>query len=153
RRPERQRHHRLSGDRCDRPRLQLPDLSGERGRNGAVRPAAVLLPARERVPDHAARRLEALHPAMRGHRKMNRRGPRAFFGPESSAGQAIVMVAIVFMTLMFAVGLALDAGQLFSAKRTQQEAADAGAFAGAVVLYQGGTVLQATAAAIADAAK
>ncbi|HTJ60582.1 MAG TPA: pilus assembly protein TadG-related protein [Candidatus Saccharimonadales bacterium] len=84
---------------------------------------------------------------------MNRRGPRAFFGPESSAGQAIVMVAIVFMTLMFAVGLALDAGQLFSAKRTQQEAADAGAFAGAVVLYQGGTVLQATAAAIADAAK
>jgi hypothetical protein len=57
------------------------------------------------------------------------------------------------MTLMFAVGLALDAGQLFSAKRTQQEAADAGAFAGAVVLFQQGTVLQATAAAIADAAK
>ena len=84
---------------------------------------------------------------------MNSRGPRAFFGPESSGGQAIVMVAIVFMTLMFAVGLALDAGQLFSAKRTQQEAADAGAFAGAVVLYQNGTVLQATAAAIADAAK
>ncbi|HTH71030.1 MAG TPA: pilus assembly protein TadG-related protein [Candidatus Saccharimonadales bacterium] len=84
---------------------------------------------------------------------MNSRGLRAFFGPESSGGQAIVMVAIVFMTLMFAVGLALDAGQLFSAKRTQQEAADAGAFAGAVVLYQHGTVLQATAAAIADAAK
>ena len=84
---------------------------------------------------------------------MNSRGPRSFFGPEGSAGQAIVMVAIVFMTLMFAVGLAIDAGQLFSAKRTQQEAADAGAFAGAVVLYQGGTVMQATAAAIADAAK
>ncbi|HEY8757254.1 MAG TPA: pilus assembly protein TadG-related protein, partial [Candidatus Limnocylindria bacterium] len=81
------------------------------------------------------------------------KGPRSFFGPESSGGQAIVMVAIVFMTLMFAVGLALDAGQLFSAKRTQQEAADAGAFAGAVVLYQGGTVLQATQAAINDAAK
>jgi len=84
---------------------------------------------------------------------MNSRGLRSFFGPESSGGQAIVMVAIVFMTLMFAVGLALDAGQLFSAKRTQQEAADAGAFAGAVVLYQNGTVMQATAAAIADAAK
>jgi len=84
---------------------------------------------------------------------MNSRGLRSFFGPEGSSGQAIVMVAIVFMTLMFAVGLALDAGQLFSAKRTQQEAADAGAFAGAVVLYQNGTVLQATAAAIADAAK
>jgi hypothetical protein len=54
---------------------------------------------------------------------------------------------------MFAVGLAVDAGQLFSAKRTMQEAADAGAFAGAVVLYQHGTVLQATAAAIADATK
>ncbi|HEY8830733.1 MAG TPA: pilus assembly protein TadG-related protein, partial [Candidatus Limnocylindria bacterium] len=84
---------------------------------------------------------------------MNSRGLRSFFGPEGSGGQAIVMVAIVFMTLMFAVGLALDAGQLFSAKRTQQEAADAGAFAGAVVLFQGGTVLQATQAAIDDAAK
>jgi Flp pilus assembly protein TadG len=84
---------------------------------------------------------------------MRIKGPRSFFGPEGSGGQAIVMVAIVFMTLMFAVGLALDAGQLFAAKRTQQEAADAGAFAGAVVLYQNGTVLQATAAAIADAAK
>ncbi|HEV2010035.1 MAG TPA: pilus assembly protein TadG-related protein [Candidatus Limnocylindria bacterium] len=76
---------------------------------------------------------------------------RRFFGPEAEGGQAIVMVAIVFMALLFAVGLAVDAGQLFAAKRTQQEAADAAAFAGAVVLYQGGTVLQATAAAIADA--
>ena len=72
-------------------------------------------------------------------------------GREGEAGQAIVMVAIVFMALLFAVGLAVDAGQLFAAKRAQQEAADAAAFAGAVVLYQGGTVLQATAAAIADA--
>ena len=75
----------------------------------------------------------------------------AFFGRGSVGGQAIVMVAIMFMALMFAVGLAIDAGQLFASKRAQQEAADAGAFAGAVVLYQGGTVLQATAAAIADA--
>ena len=78
---------------------------------------------------------------------------RGFFGPDAGGGQAIVMVAIVFMAVMFAVGLAIDAGQLFAAKRAQQEAADAGAFAGAVVLYQGGTVLQATAAAIADATK
>jgi Flp pilus assembly protein TadG len=77
----------------------------------------------------------------------------AFFGPQGTGGQAVVLVAIVFMALMFAVGLAIDAGQLFSAKRTMQEAADAGAFAGAVVLYERGTVLQATAAAIADAAK
>jgi Flp pilus assembly protein TadG len=75
-----------------------------------------------------------------------------FFGREGDGGQALVMIAIVFMALMFAVGLAVDAGQLFASKRTQQEAADAAAFAGAVVLYQGGTVLQATAAAITDAA-
>jgi Flp pilus assembly protein TadG len=77
---------------------------------------------------------------------------RKFFGPDSEGGQAIVMVAIVFMALLFVVGLAIDSGTLFAAKRTQQEAADAAAFAGAVVLYQGGTVLQATTAAIADAA-
>lgn len=77
---------------------------------------------------------------------------RGFFGRDSGGGQAIVMVAIVFMALLFAVGLAVDAGQLFAAKRAQQEAADAAAFAGAVVLYQGGSVAQATAAAIADAA-
>jgi Flp pilus assembly protein TadG len=76
---------------------------------------------------------------------------RPFFGPDAEGGQAIVMIAIVFMALLFAVGLSIDAGQLFAAKRTQQEAADAAAFAGAVVLYQGGTVLQATTAAITDA--
>jgi hypothetical protein len=75
---------------------------------------------------------------------------RAFFGSRATDGQAVVMTAIVFMALMFVVGLAVDAGQLYSAKRTMQEAADAGAFAGAVVLYQRGTVLQATTAAIAD---
>ena len=72
-------------------------------------------------------------------------------GRDSEGGQAIVMVAIVFMALLFAVGLAVDSGQLFASKRAQQEAADAAAFAGAVVLYQGGSVSQATAAAIADA--
>ncbi|HEV2250124.1 MAG TPA: pilus assembly protein TadG-related protein [Candidatus Limnocylindria bacterium] len=72
---------------------------------------------------------------------------------DGQAGQALVMVAIVFMALLFVVGLAVDAGQLFAAKRTQQEAADAAAFAGAVVLYQGGTVLQATQAAVDDASK
>ena len=65
----------------------------------------------------------------------------------------IVMVAIVFMALLFTVGLAVDAGQLFSAKRSQQEAADAAAFAGAVIIYQNGTTAQAISAAIADATK
>ena len=78
---------------------------------------------------------------------------RAFFGPREQGGQAIVLVAIMFMALMFAVGLAIDAGQLFAAKRTMQEAADAGAFAGAVVLYQGGSVAQAISAATTDATK
>ena len=80
-------------------------------------------------------------------------GLRRFFGPAETSGQALVLLAIYFMALMFAVGLAIDGGQLFVAKRTQQEAADAGAFAGAVVLYQGGTTAQAIAAAIADTTK
>lgn len=78
---------------------------------------------------------------------------RAFFGPKEQGGQMIVMVAIVFMALLFVVGLAVDAGQLFSAKRSQQEAADAASFAGAVVIYQNGTTAQAIAAAVADATK
>lgn len=78
---------------------------------------------------------------------------RAYFGAHGQGGQMIVFVAIVFMALMFVVGLAVDAGQLFSAKRTQQEAADAAAFAGAVVIYQNGSTAQAVAAAVTDAAK
>ena len=80
-------------------------------------------------------------------------GLRGFFGSGGQGGQAIVMVAITFMAMMFVVGLAVDAGQLFAAKRTMQEAADAAAFAGAVVLFQGGTVTQAKAAAVVDATK
>src|SRR4051812_21040947 len=68
-------------------------------------------------------------------------------------GQALVLIAIVFMALLFSVGLAIDAGQLYSAKRTIQEAADSATFAGAVVLYQGGTSDQAKAAAYADATR
>jgi Flp pilus assembly protein TadG len=67
-------------------------------------------------------------------------------------GQAIVLLAISMMALLFAIGLAIDAGQLYSAKRTMQEAVDAAAFAGGVVLYQDPTrVTEAKAAAVADA--
>jgi Flp pilus assembly protein TadG len=66
-------------------------------------------------------------------------------------GQAVVLFAILMLALLFAVGLAIDAGQLYSNKRTEQEAADSAAFAGAVVLYQGGSGAQAIAAATADA--
>ena len=78
---------------------------------------------------------------------------RAFLGPDGQGGQALVMVAIVFMALLFVVGLAVDSGQLFAAKRSEQEAADAAAFAGAVVIYQNGTIVQAIQAAINDATK
>jgi Flp pilus assembly protein TadG len=77
---------------------------------------------------------------------------RRFFGrDDGEEGQAVVLFAILMLALLFAVGLAIDAGQLYSAKRGQQEAADAAAFAGAVVLYQQGTGDQAIAAARADA--
>lgn len=54
--------------------------------------------------------------------------------------------------MIVATGLAIDAGRLFNARRTAQEAADAAAFAGAIVLYQGGTAAQARSAATSDAA-
>jgi Flp pilus assembly protein TadG len=75
-----------------------------------------------------------------------------FFGrDEGEEGQAVVLFAIMMLGLLFAIGLAIDAGQLYSAKRAEQEAADAAAFAAAVVLYQSGTGAQAIAAARTDA--
>jgi Flp pilus assembly protein TadG len=75
-----------------------------------------------------------------------------FFGrDDGEEGQAVVLFAIMMLALLFAVGLAIDAGQLYSAKRTEQEAADAAAFAGAVVLYQQGTGTEAITAARTDA--
>jgi Flp pilus assembly protein TadG len=61
---------------------------------------------------------------------------RRFFGRNEEEGQALILFAILMLALLFAVGLAVDAGQLYAAKRTEQEAADAAAFAGAVVIYQ-----------------
>jgi Flp pilus assembly protein TadG len=77
---------------------------------------------------------------------------RRFFGrDDGEEGQAVVLFAIMMMALLFAVGLAIDAGQLYSAKRAEQEAADAAAFAGAVVLYQQGSGADAITAARTDA--
>ncbi len=78
---------------------------------------------------------------------------RPFFGFGDEEGQTIVLVAIMFTAMLFIVGLAIDSGQLFVAKRTMQEAADSGAFSGAVVLYQRGTAAQAITAAINDTTK
>ncbi len=59
--------------------------------------------------------------------------------PAAESGQAIVLVSVVLLGVLMFSGLAVDAGQLYSARRTMQEAADAAAYAGAVVIYQGGT--------------
>ncbi len=66
-------------------------------------------------------------------------------------GQAVVFIAIVMLAMIMMAGLAIDAGQLFVARRTMQEAGDAAAYAAAVTIYQGGTQAQAASAAVADA--
>ena len=66
-----------------------------------------------------------------------------FIGVEAEAGQAVVLIAIVLLAMLMMVGLAIDAGQVYSARRAMQEAADAAAYAAAVTLYQGGTQAQA----------
>lgn len=66
-------------------------------------------------------------------------------------GQAIVLVGIVMLGLLMGTGLAIDTGQLYSGRRSAQEAADAAAYAGAVVIYQGGSASSANAAAANDA--
>jgi Putative Flp pilus-assembly TadE/G-like len=72
-------------------------------------------------------------------------------GADAELGQAVVLIAIVLLGMLMMVGLAIDAGQLYSARRAMQESADAAAYAAAVTLYQGGTQAQAFAAATADA--
>ncbi len=54
-------------------------------------------------------------------------------------GQALVLVSLMLLVLLMFSGLAVDAGQLYSARRAMQEAADAATYAGAVVIYEGGT--------------
>ena len=71
-------------------------------------------------------------------------------GAEAELGQAVVLIAIVLLGMLMMVGLAIDAGQLYSARRAMQEAADAAAYAAAVTLYQGGTQTQAFATAAVD---
>jgi Flp pilus assembly protein TadG len=77
---------------------------------------------------------------------------RFWRGRASERGQAVVLIVITMTAMLMAVGLAIDTGQLFVARRTMQEAADAGAYAGAVILYQRGTSDAAARAAAAAAA-
>jgi hypothetical protein len=66
-------------------------------------------------------------------------------------GQALILIAAALAGLLLGIGLALDTGQLFVSRRAAQTAADAGAWAGAVILYAGGSAAQARTAAAADA--
>lgn|GEM_PF-1260645 len=66
-------------------------------------------------------------------------------------GQALIIIAVALAGLLLGIGLALDTGQLFVSRRAAQTAADAGAWAGAVVLYAGGSAAQAKTAAATDA--
>lgn len=68
-------------------------------------------------------------------------------------GQALIVIALALGGLLLGIGLALDTGQLFVARRAAQTAADAGAWAGATVLYAGGSAAQARTAAADDATR
>jgi hypothetical protein len=68
-------------------------------------------------------------------------------------GQALILIAVALGGLLLGIGLALDTGQLFVARRAAQTAADAGAWAGATILYAGGSAAQARTAATDDASR
>jgi len=68
-------------------------------------------------------------------------------------GQALILIAAALGGLLLGIGLALDTGQLFVARRAAQTAADAGAWAGAAVLYAGGSAALARTAATDDATR
>jgi hypothetical protein len=68
-------------------------------------------------------------------------------------GQALILIAAALGGLLLGIGLALDTGQIFVARRAAQTAADAGAWAGAAVLYAGGSAALARTAATDDATR
>jgi hypothetical protein len=77
--------------------------------------------------------------------------PRTRSFGSDDLGQAVVLIALAMATLLLGVGLAIDTGTIFVARRHAQSAADAAAWAGAVILYRGGTASAATTAAQSDA--
>lgn len=60
-------------------------------------------------------------------------------------------MALTMSVLLLGMGLAIDTGILFVARRDQQAATDAGAWAGAIVLFKADTATNAIAAARTDA--
>ena len=72
---------------------------------------------------------------MAGHRGRGQRGrrraQRPYAGDSARSGQALLWVAIMLPLFLAIIGLALDGGALFAARRQAQNAADAAARAGA----------------------
>ena len=58
--------------------------------------------------------------------------------PSQESGQTLVLVALLLVGLVAMLGLVLDGGGIYLERRRMQNAADAGAIAGAVVLAQNG---------------
>ncbi len=63
--------------------------------------------------------------------------------PRSEAGQSIVLFALGSVVFFGLVALSIDVGRLLVERRTEQNAADAAALAGAAVLVNGGSASQA----------
>jgi len=66
---------------------------------------------------------------------------------EEESGQTLVIVALLLVGLVAMLGLVLDGGGMYMQRRRMQNAADAGAIAGAVVLAQDGSDAEAEAKA------
>jgi len=67
--------------------------------------------------------------------------------PSQESGQTLVLVAVLLLGLVAMLGLVLDGGGMYMQRRRMQNAADAGAIAGAVVMAQGADNVQAEAKA------
>jgi uncharacterized membrane protein len=65
----------------------------------------------------------------------------------NESGQALVVFIVFIFGLIATMGLVLDGGNIYLQRRGMQNAADAGALAGAQVLALGGTTAEAEAVA------
>ena len=71
---------------------------------------------------------------------------------QAESGQVIVIFALALVVIVAMVGLVLDGGSTFAQRRTQQNAADLAALAGANDYLLNGDQASATARALAVAA-
>jgi hypothetical protein len=69
---------------------------------------------------------------------------------KSQSGQSLIILAVSFVVLLGFSGLAIDGGILYSDRRHAQNAADAGALAGALAILQSGNPISTAFARVAD---